>query len=58
MTVWDLDANMTSGTAKGKIDIGEFSAMYDLEYHLMDDYMVVTSIEFTNHLADSKIIYG
>jgi len=46
MTVWDLDANMTSGTAKGKIDIGEFSAMYDLEYHLMDDYMVVTSIEF------------
>jgi len=48
MTVWDLDANMTSGTAKGKIDIGEFSAMYDLEYHLMDDYMVVTSIEIEN----------
>lgn len=45
MLITELNTNLTSGTAKGKIDIGEFYAEYDIEYHLMDDYMIVTSVE-------------
>lgn len=45
MTVTRIGENLKSGTAKGKIDISGFQAAYNLEYHLMDDYMIVTSIE-------------
>lgn len=45
MTISRIDKNLTSGTAKGKIDIGNFSASYDIEYHLLEDYMIVTSVE-------------
>ena len=45
MTISDVSKNLTSGIAKGQIEIGEFQATYDIEFHLMDDYMIVTSIE-------------
>lgn len=45
MTISELDDNLASGTARGKIDIENFNAEYYIEYHLMDDYMIVTSVE-------------
>ena len=45
MTISDLGDNLTSGIAKGIIDIGDFKASYNIEYHLMDEYMIVTSVE-------------
>lgn len=47
MTISDINSNLKSGTAKGEIDISEFKATYNVEYHLMDDYMIVTSIELS-----------
>lgn len=45
MTISDIGNNLKSGIAKGHIDIASFKASYHIEYHLMDDYMLVTSIE-------------
>jgi len=45
MNVSNLDQNLRSGSSNGKIEIGDFRASYKIEYHLDDDYMIVTSIE-------------
>ena len=45
MTISDMDTELSSGTAKGKIAIPGFDASYNIEYLLMDGYMIVTSIE-------------
>lgn len=45
MTISDIDNNLKSGTAKGRIEISGFEASYNIEYHLMDEYMIVTSVE-------------
>ena len=45
MTITDINTNFKSGTANGRIEIGDFEASYRIEYHLIDDYMVVISVE-------------
>ncbi len=45
MTISDIEQNLESGTAKGKINMDSFNASYHIEYHLIEDYMIVTSVE-------------
>ncbi len=45
MTISNIEKNVNYGSAKGKIDINDFVATYDIEYQLMEDYMIVTSVE-------------
>lgn len=45
MTISEIDENLISGTATGKIELENFSATYRIEYNLLEDYMIVTSVE-------------
>lgn len=45
MFISDISKNLTSGTAKGKIGIGDYEASYLIEFHLMEGYMIVTSVQ-------------
>ena len=45
MSISKVSNNLTSGTAIGRIEINEFEALYNIEYRLMEDYMIVTSVE-------------
>lgn len=45
MIITEIENNLESGTAKGAINMDTYKATYHIEYHILDSYVIVTSIE-------------